>query len=105
MATPTSTPWAVNGVGADMPISDMPPHVEAGSASVTIGGTVNVPAPAAAMHVNIAPVPVCDASENPEIFTKPFGSPPVHVTVAPCTRVTLALLAAFDQTIGAGTVS
>src|SRR5690349_23483537 len=83
VASPISIPGAVNGVGAETPIRESPPVADGGSACVTVGGTVKVPAEAAAVHVNIAPALVCDASAYPEMFTKPFGSPPVHVTVTP----------------------
>ena len=102
IASPTSIPCAVNATGADAPINVRPPDVEAGSAIVTMGGTVNVPALAGAVQANIAPALPCCRGENPEMVTKPAGSPPVHDTVTPCVRSTVAALAALLQTIAGG---
>jgi hypothetical protein len=99
-----SMPGAVKDTGAETPVTARPPDEEAGSAIVTMGGTVNVPALAGAVQVNIAPAP-CVRIELPEIYTNPLGSPPVHVTVTPCERFTLVMLAALVQAIGGGAVA
>jgi hypothetical protein len=90
-------PGAVNGTGADTPITVTDPVVELGSPSVTIAGTVNAPAPAGAAQVNVAPL------EFPEMFTNPLGSPPVQATAKPSERCTT--LAALVHTIGGGTLT
>src|SRR5579864_8904896 len=103
MARPISMPGAVKDTGAEAPIRVMLPD-EAGSAMVTAGGTVNVPAPAGAVQVNTAPLP-CGRIELPEMYTNPLGSPPVHVTVTPWERVTLVMAAALVHVMGGGTLT
>ena len=61
-----STPGAVKDTGAETPVRVSAPDEEAGSATVTIEGTVNVPALVGAVQVNIAPAP-CARIEFPEI--------------------------------------
>ena len=60
-----SMPAAGKYTGAETPVTVRTPDEEAGSAIVTMGGTVNVPALAGAVQVNIAPPP-CDRIEFPE---------------------------------------
>ena len=60
-----SMPGAVKDTGAETPVRVSPPE-EAGSAIVTMEGTVNVPALVGAVQVNIAPAP-CARIEFPEI--------------------------------------
>jgi hypothetical protein len=94
----------VKDTGAEEPIMVSAPDEEAGSAIVTVAGTVNVPALGGAVQVNRAPPP-CGKVELPEIITDPFGSPPVHVTVTPCDRFTLEALAALVHVIAGGAVT
>jgi hypothetical protein len=94
----------VNDVGAETPVRVSDPDEETGRALVTKAGTVKAPALAGAVQLNIAPPP-CAKVEFPDIYTNPFGSPPVHITVTPWERSTLVTLAALVQTIGGGAVS
>jgi hypothetical protein len=103
-AKPMSIPVAVKEAGAEEPITVSAPDEEAGSAIVTVAGTVKVPALGGAVQVNRAPPP-CDRVELPEIITDPFESPPLHVTVTPFDRSTLEALAALVQAIAGGAVT
>ena len=60
-----SMPAAWKDTGAETPVTVRPPEEEAGSAIVTMEGTVNVPALVGAVQVNIAPAP-CARIEFPE---------------------------------------
>ena len=104
VAKPMSMPGPVKDTGAETPISVRPPDEEAGSDIVTMGGTMKVPALAGAVQVNIAPLP-CARIEFPETYTNPLGSPPVQVTVTPCERFTLVILAALVQAMGGDAVT
>ena len=66
VANPMSMPAAGKYTGTETPVTVRPPDEEAGSAIVTMEGTVKAPALAGAVQVNIAPAP-CARIEFPEI--------------------------------------
>ena len=52
-------------------------------------GMVNCPALAGAVQENLAPTPGPEraVADDPEIVIKPFGEPPLHLTVKSCERL------------------
>src|SRR5713226_8781149 len=69
------------------------PAAVGGKLRVTMAGTVNCPALTLSVHMKVADRVALPTliEELPMIWTREVGSPPLHLTLTPCERLTLVI--------------